>query len=131
MTRKILYWGIGAAACAGLLGCGGGQKRRSTVEFHCKAVRTCIGLVEHQLAARQQFPMRGATDHLGRALHGLPEIIKKKASTRLEERLKTADQAIELFEHLRPTLDELKYDQAQVKAKLDELSGMIDRIEKS
>lgn len=128
--RHAVYAVIALAACSAGLGCRSGEKRRARLEFSCNAVRSSIKLVEDNLPAREMYSMRAAADQLLRALDGLPKKVEKKATTRVQERKAVAEKARDFFAKLRPTLESLKYDEGEVRAKLRELSGMIDEVER-
>jgi hypothetical protein len=131
---------VPVALCLGLVllsGCGGGRKRRASVEFHAEGVRYAVGRLSREIdraRAGQRvdaYAMSSATDAVERALRGLPERIEKKAATRVEERKAKAEEAIKLFAALRPVLVGLRFDEGEVKAKLAELGRLIDEVEKS
>jgi len=138
---------ICAALCAMSMlpaGCTDKEKYRASVGFHAKGVRVGIQRVRDEIARQgsgnrqdrtgdgrgDYYGMRVATDHLARALRGLPVRIGKKATTRVGERKALAGKARKLFEELRPTLESLRFDKAEVNARLDELGGMIDEVER-
>ena len=61
----------------------------------------------------------------------LPARIERVAKTRKAERKAAAEKAKQLFEAYRPTLESLRYDPAQAKAKLDELVKLMEQVETS
>jgi hypothetical protein len=67
---------------------------------------------------------------LARALDGLPVRIEQAAGAAAESQKAAAQKAIALFAQVRPTLESLKYDEAEVKAKMDELGQIIDQVSK-
>jgi hypothetical protein len=123
---------IALVACSLLTGCKGGESKRAEVGFHVQGVRLAIDRVKKEAARnpRDTYGMRIATDGLSRALEGLPERIEKKASSRVQERKAAAEEAIKLFEKLKPTLEGLQFDQAKVEAEFAELNKLLDEVEK-
>jgi len=119
-----------AGATLTVAGCGDPQERRATLGFSCRAVRQCLDHLRTQLPRRELYPMKAATDSLARALAGLPAKVQKKAATRQAERKAAALKARALFEELQPVLESLKYDEAEMNARLDELAGIIDEVER-
>ena len=119
--------------CPFLGGCKSGGSYRSSVNFHAEGVRLGIQRVNGEIARnpRDYYGMNVATDHLERALSGLPARIGKKATTRVEERKAKAEEAIKLFAALKPVLVGLQFDAGEVKAKLAELGRLIDEVEKT
>jgi hypothetical protein len=130
LTRTII---IVLAACPFLMGCKKAEEERSRVGFHVKGVRLAVEGVTKEIAREERdfYGMRVATDRLGRALDGLPGRVEKKAETRVAERKQSAEQAVKLFEELRPTLESLKFDEGEVQAKFDELNRLLDEVERS
>ena len=126
-------------------GCRSGPDRRSDVDFHVKGVLAQIDNTrkvmaraivpnEHEYSGGRRYnpgqDMQNALDMLDKALYGLPLRIEKKAETRKEERKAAAEKARVKFDELRPVLMSLKYDRADMNAKLDEIADLVRQAEK-
>jgi len=123
--------------CAALGGCRDAEKERAKVEFHSEAVRKTIkinrdvaGLFKAGKLVEPSYDIRTATDVLDRALYGLPGRVEKKAKTRVEERKAAAVKARKIFAELRPKLESMKFELADVNAKFDEIERLIDEVER-
>ena len=123
-------------------GCTDKKKLRAGVEFHAKGVRLGVRRVRKEvtrpprqldgevIAGTDAYSMKTATDHLARALRGLPARIEKKATSRKSERKAAAEKAKRLFAELRPVLESLKYDKGEACGKLDEIAKLMGEVER-
>ena len=124
-------------ACALLGGCSDPEERRASVEFHADAVRKTMEVLRRvvrlQAAGKLKEPHYDipiAIDLVNGSLAGLPARVEAQAKTRVAERKAAAEKARELFAQLRPKLQSLKFEQAEINAKLDEILALIDEVEK-
>ena len=122
-------------ACALLGGCRDPQQRRASLEFHADAVRKTMEVLRRvvrlQAAGKEpHYDIPIAIDLVNGSLAGLPARIEAKAKTRVAERKAAAEKARELFAKLRPKLRSLKFKEAEINAKLDEILALIDEVEK-
>jgi len=119
-----------------LCGCTDKKKQRATVAFHTKAVRKSIdrlrkvsSTISKGNAREAGYDIRITTDLVDRALSGLPGRIERSAPDGKDRRKAAAVKAVAIFRQLRATLESLKYDQAQVNAKLDEIDKLMDQVD--
>lgn len=111
-------------------GCNRDEQRRNSVEFHAEAIRQGIGMVRAAMPQHEEFSMKRAVGALNASLQGVDEKIKSQAPNKMEERIAAANKARALFDaDIRSQLGSLKYDDAAMQAKLDELSKLIDQVE--
>jgi len=128
---------LALVSCVLLTGCSDPKERRTSVEFHADAVRKTMKVLRHvvrlQAAGKLKEPHYDvpiAIDLVNGSLAGLPARIETKAKTRVAERKAAAVQAQKLFRELQPKLRSLKFEEAEVNAKLDEILALIDEVEK-
>jgi len=147
LTRTVRGIGLVVSVALGLFlgGCRSGPERRADPAYHAKGVlrqlentrqvmaRAIVPNDREYSGGRRYNPgqdMTNALDMLGKALDGLPLRIEKKAETRKEDRKAAAEKAKAKFDELRPVLMGLKYDAAEMNAKLDEIADLVRQAEK-
>lgn len=132
ISKWAFLTAIAVLACLPLAGCRNEEKQRASVEFHAKGVRLNIDYLLRQLPRKGQgdYVMKTACDQVSRSLYALPQTVREEAGTRVNERVAAAEKARAFFEQIRPTLESRDVDDAYAKAKMDELSKMIDEVEK-
>jgi len=144
-TSDLLPATAAAILCLACLlpgGCTDKKKVRAGVAFHAQGVRVGVRRVREEITrpARKLdgevipgtdfYSMKTATDHLARALRGLPARIERKAASRKAERKAAAEKAKQLFIGLRPVLESLRYDKGEALAKLDEIASLMGEVER-
>jgi len=131
MNRAILYSMAGCLIGVAVVGCSKSTEKRNTVAWHTKAVRIGIENVRKQLPhPEDNYGMWTQIDKLQSALYGLPRRIEKKKPPGWQERKKTAEKAYKLWQTMYPVLHSLKYDEAEMNKKLDELIKLMDEVDK-
>jgi len=128
---------LALAFCTLLTGCTDPKERRASVKFHAQAVRKSMEVLRRvvrlQAAGQLQEPHYDipiAIELVSGQLAGLPKRIEQKAETRVEERKAAAVKAQDLFKALQPKLRSLKFTDADINAKLDEVLALIDEVER-
>ena len=123
--------------CALIGGCRDPQKRRASVEFHADAVRKTMEVLRRVVRLHAAGELKEphydipiAIELVTGSLAGLPARVEAKAKTRVPERKAAAEKARQLFAQLRPKLRSLKFTEADINPKLDEILALIDEIER-
>ncbi len=131
MAKRIVWAAIAAVMVSTAGGCGkGGEKARSTFEFYTSGVRLTMERLRKEIPRRENYAMQAAVKKVQDALAGLPAAVDKKAETKQAERKASAEQAFAFFEdQMHGQLLGLRYDEADMLNKLDQLSGILDKVE--
>jgi len=135
---------LACLVCPVLTGCKNRSEQRAGVAFHAKGVRLGVRRVRDQIEHPEltnrddrtpgrgdYYAMKVATDHLARALGGLPGRIEKKAAARKAERKAAAEKAGKIFSKLSGKLESLNYDKKEALARLDEILKLVDEAERT
>ena len=134
MGRRIALAALGVALSVALIGCGkGGEKKRATFEFYTEGVRLALQRLKWESLERSErdsYGMQAAVMKVESVLYGLPLTIDRKAETKKEERKKAAEDARTFFlKEMRDTLLTLKYDNEDIRSKLEQLGTILDKVE--
>ena len=128
--RLVLAVLLGGPFALSTAGCQSGQKTRATVKFRAGGVRINLDRLKREVGRKDQFGMRAAYLGVLKALDGLPEQVAKQAKTRVEQRKASAQSALDAFRKLVPELESLKYEKADMLAKIARIEQLLDDVEK-
>ncbi len=107
-----------------------GEKARASFEFYTQGVRLTMDRLKKEIPRRENYAMQVAAKKVQDALAGLPAAVEKKAETDKAERKAAAEEAVKFFEQqMRAQLLGLRYDEAEMLAKLEALSRLLEKVE--
>ena len=131
MRKRIVLLAIGAAVTLSLTGCGKDrQAERETFEFYTRDLHHKIDRIEREIPRHETYGMQGAVERMEDIMFGLPFQIEKRAVDKAEERKAAAEEALTFFrQKMKAELLSLRYDDAEMQAKLEKLKAIIERVD--
>lgn len=131
MRKRIVLLAIGAAVTLSLTSCEKDRpEARETFEYFTQDVQHKIERLEKEIPRHETYGMQNAVKRLQSIIFLLPTEIEKRGVEKAEERTAAAKEALTFFrKEMRVTLLSLRYDDAKMQDKLEELKAIIERVD--
>lgn len=131
MRKRIVLLAIGAAVTLSLTGCETDrQEERDTFEHYSRDVQHKIERIEKEIPRHETYGMQNAVKFMESIIFLLPTEIDKRAVEKAVERKAAAEEALAFFrEEMKAELLSLRYDDAKMQAKLEQLKAIIEKVD--